>query len=245
MNKLFRTLGIACTVSVLLSSCIDIMEELVLNKNGSGKYDLTMDMSEMFENPLMKGVLEADDDKDKSMEETDSLVYFKDMPDSLKGENPEVWDRTTLHIVFLPKLEKFYTTIHCDFKNLDELAYVSENMEKMMKSARDIPLSGDDMPSQLSPTGLMGKGIKYSLKGRELIRTSGQSNVENEPDEEMEMLKGFLSEAKYKASFTLPGKVKKVTIPGAKIDGNKVSIVISMIEMMEKKMTMDGSIWFR
>ncbi len=245
MKKHFFSMAIACLFSFLFTGCIDIMEDLVLNKDGSGKYDLTIDMSEMFENPLMKGAFEAGDDKENPMKDMDSVVYFKDMPDSLKGANPDVWDRTSVRIVINQKNEKFYTTIHCDYKNFEELAYVSENMDKMMNAAKNNPLSGGDLPTEASPTGLLGKGIKYKLNGKELIRSSAPSGQADESVDDMEMMKSFLAGAEYKANFTLPGKVKKVTIPGAKIDGKKVSVVVSMLDMMEKKLTMDGSIRFR
>ena len=41
-----------------LTSCIDMLEELYLNKDGSGTYNITFDMSGLFSDPMMKGMLE-------------------------------------------------------------------------------------------------------------------------------------------------------------------------------------------
>ena len=58
--KRFRFRFIPLFVSItLFTSCIDIIENFVLNKNGSGKYELTMDKSEMISNPMMKGLMES------------------------------------------------------------------------------------------------------------------------------------------------------------------------------------------
>ena len=52
MNRIWQLfLGISL---LFFTSCFDILEEVHLQKNGSGKYLLTMDMSGIMSDPFMK-----------------------------------------------------------------------------------------------------------------------------------------------------------------------------------------------
>ncbi len=111
MKKLtFLLLGV---VMMTFTSCIDIVEEMFLKKDGSGEYKLTMDMSAMMKEGAMKGMMEGmfnelgvdepkenpagdnivdpkrkkeetQPDKPKRPMEMDSIMYLKDLPDSSK-----------------------------------------------------------------------------------------------------------------------------------------------------------------
>ncbi len=68
----------------------------------------------------------------------------------------------------------------------------------------------------------------------------------DEMDEEsMQYLKMFLSNAKIKTTYHLPGKVKKSTIPNAVIDGKIVKVENSFLDILEQKVKVDGYIKYK
>ena len=77
-------------------SCLDVLEEISLNKDGSGTYQLTFDMAGILSNGMMKEMLK------ESMEnedggglfgggmEVDTLIAFKDSPMAQEGPSIDV-----------------------------------------------------------------------------------------------------------------------------------------------------------
>jgi hypothetical protein len=58
-------------------------------------------------------------------------------------------------------------------------------------------------------------------------------------------MKSFLGGASHKINFEFPGKVRKVTIPNAKVNGKKVTVEASFADLMEKKVSLDGMIRYK
>ena len=70
------------TGMLFLTSCFDIVEEVYLNKDGSGTYTTKIDASGLFSNPFMKSALEeaAKEEGGEAVNmEQDSLMYYRDM----------------------------------------------------------------------------------------------------------------------------------------------------------------------
>jgi hypothetical protein len=240
MRLIFIPLIFFC---ILFTGCFDIMEEVVLNKNGSGQYSIKIDMSGMFKNPMLKGLMEGDS-KD-AIEDMDSVVYLKDMPDSMISDNPDLWKRVSMKIFSNAEKELLYTSIHLDFKSPDEITYLSENFEKVMNKSKGPGSITGDLMSGGGPSGFLAKGLTYSLTGKTFSRKSEAMSVKEEEKENLEMMKAFLDEATYQVNYTMPGKIKKVNIPNASINGKQVSTKVKMMELMENKVSLDGSILFK
>ena len=71
---------LVCTIfsTVFLSACLDTEEKIVINKNNSGDYTLTLDMSKML--AMMDQFGTQDPAKEK--EKKDSTVFFKPYTDT-------------------------------------------------------------------------------------------------------------------------------------------------------------------
>jgi hypothetical protein len=83
------------------------------------------------------------------------------------------------------------------------------------------------------------------LSGKELQRSSVAPESGEEGMEDLSMMKSFLGGASHKINFEFPGKVRKVTIPNAKVNGKKVTVEASFADLMEKKVSLDGAIKFK
>lgn len=214
---------------------------MVLNKDGSGKYALTIEMGKMMKDPLMKGMIEAGNNDE--MKDMDSIIYFKDLPDSIIKDNPDLWSGATMRIYNNVQEESFFVKIDFHFKRVGEIAYLAANINKIIDAKKANPVSGDQ-PSKGGPSGLLDEGLCYVLKGRKLHRKTETKTAET-PEEDMQMLKSVMGGAEYRLSLEMPGRIKQVSIPNARIDGRKIMVTTPFLDIMQKKATMDGSITYK
>ena len=241
--RAFFSVGVVC---ILFAGCIEITETVQLKKDGTGNYGIKIDMGKLLEDPMMKSMLEGSEKKN-DMENIDSMVYFKNLPDSAIKDNPELWSRAKMHVVTKTKDKTFFVEVDFNFKNLDEIAYFSANYNKVMDASKANPLASaaaeGEGPKQ---PDFLANGLSYRLKGKTLERMSTASPDVKEPEgEELEMMKSFLSNAVYKLELQLPGKVVNSTFPNSKIDGSKVSSQVTFVELMEKKRDVNGKVKFK
>lgn len=249
MLKQIRAYCSVLWLSILFVGCIEITESVQLNENGTGRFGIKIDMGKMFDDPMMKTMMEGSE-KSKGMDNIDSVIYFKDLPDSVIKDNPELWSRAKMHVVTRLKENLFFVEVDFDFKNVGEIGYFAANYNKVMDASKANPLAnsgrageGDDGPKQPE---FMANGLSYSLEGKTLIRKATSKPSDKEPEgEEMEMMKSFLSGAVYKLKFDLPGKIQKSTFPDGKIDGSKFATEMTLLDIMEQKKDMNGEVRFK
>ncbi len=243
MKKLWIMLLLAGTS--LLSGCFDMVEELFLEANGSGHYLLTMDMSNMISDPFMKGMLQESLQEEGGLTEIqmekDTLIYLKNTPDiaSLSVADQKLLENVTIQMTMSEAKEQFFIKIDMPFSNVSQLADISKAMEKV------------NMGNQLSG-GMLGGGMMsgaqaiFSLSKKSLRRApTKQAPTTAEDEASIDMLRLFMGEAEYRTVYHLPSKVKKVTIPKARTDGNVVTVTNSMLDVMDGKVKLDGEIRFK
>lgn len=239
--KIFNLLFFTCSL-FLLTGCLDMVEEMTLNKDGSGKYSLSFDLSSMLKDPMMKGMMQQMMEEQEGMDfgeegmEQDTVIYFKDSPElaDLREENPEFWDNVKMHTVMSESQEKIMISMSFDFKSMDDINYFYENMEKVSEKNE---MGGGFLP-------MSNKGL-FSLKKRELVRSPVKTDTKEMQDENIEMAKMFFASGTYKTIYHLPGKPKKSTIPNAVFEGNTVTVSTSLLEVIDGKAKLDGSIKFK
>lgn len=231
--------------STLLTGCFDIVEEIFLNKDGSGKYHITMDMSGLFSDPMMKGMMEealkqqTEADPEAALEK-DSIVYFKDMPEAedLAAEDKKVLENLIMRMTMSESKKQMLIRLEYDFKKVDDIQKMSAVLQKVGADQQ----IGGGMPGG----GLLsGEAASFSWKKGLLKRLPVTMKAPDQADENMEMMKMFLGEADYKTIYHLPGKVKKADIPNAIIDGNTVTVTNGILDLMDGKVKVDGNIKFK
>ncbi|NBW34518.1 MAG: hypothetical protein EBR30_05760 [Cytophagia bacterium] len=138
MKRLFYFL---CIVSVFsLTSCITIIEEIFLNKDGSGKFLLTVDLSAvMGMKEMLAGKLNSANSDSLSLlqEKFDSIIYFNDMKDSV---------RRTL-------------SYYGEAKEVKEEDRLAESMSKMMFATARVK-SIYHLPGKIKSTTIPGATVK-------------------------------------------------------------------------------------
>jgi hypothetical protein len=240
MNKV--TILVLLAISFFFTSCLDVVEEIYLNKDGSGKYTVTIDMSGLFADDFMKSMIQSSLAEQEGMNlsdgfpEMDTVIYFKDLPADQKGSDPAFWNKVTSNIVMSDKQGKFITSINLNFDKASDITYLYQNLDRMGEGNAQLGgLAGEG--------GVLPSGVVYTLAKNVIGRKSAK--VEAAEGEEMEMMKMFLGSATHRVVYNLPGNAKKVTIPGAVVKGKTVTVEAPLVDVMEGNAKLDGTIKFK
>lgn len=245
--------------SMTFTSCINILEEMFLNKDGSGKYAMTIDMSAIMDpttREMLKGFAQEEgaelpEEEDAPPMEMDTLIMFKDMPAEMRGElsRPDFYDKVAMKMVASESKEIMKVTFQLDFDNADDIDYFLKNMDKLMASAdeEDNPLGamgGGGMGGMIPSAG---KDYRlFDISKKLLKRYKAPAPAEKaEEDENMAMMKMFMAGAEYTTIYHFPGNVKSATNPNAKIDGKTVTIKGDLLEMMDGTGDMSTEVKFK
>ncbi|MFT4755360.1 MAG: hypothetical protein ACI85Q_002929 [Salibacteraceae bacterium] len=236
-----------------MTSCLDIVEELSLKKNGTGKYVLTMDMSALMEEgmkDMLKGMAEQEGEGDVLADmpsELDTILYFADASDSIKSkfQHPEILKNIAFRTQISESNKIMKMTFSINFDKIKEVDYFLADLDKMQGE------SGGGMPGLgggggLFPSAEGTEGLFKLAKKRKLTRfsppTAETLEMENE---ELQMMKMFFSEASYTTIYNLPGKVKKTSIPNATVEGKKLILITPLMDIIEGKADLGGDICFK
>jgi len=156
------------------TGCIDIIEEVFLNKNGSGKYTMRMDMSGMMSMikmmSEMDGLMPGDEEDTEESEEdaglsammeqgVDSIMYLKDASaDVLKQfhDNPGFADKVNMRMNVNPDENIFQIDFNLDFENMDDIDYFFKNFDSIMAMMND---GEGEEGSELDMLGMGGGGM--------------------------------------------------------------------------------------
>ncbi len=250
MRKITFCLLFAATF--MLTSCIDIVEELTLNKQGKGSYSMKIDLSGIMQLGSLKDLMNqagADSDASSKMgnvSEKDTIMYLKDAPLELRQKTGDVdfWKKAKVHMKMSESKKEFFVDLQLDFDKLEDVAFFYKNVGEVMKE------NGEQLGGML-PTDLLGGGtsggpsVAFKSSGKTITRLANTNKDAAPKDEDLSMIKMFLGGAKYKVVYNLPGKVKKTKMDKAQIEGNKVTIEHDLLEMLEGKAKLAGDITFK
>lgn len=246
---------LVCLVLALTTSgCFEMLEDIYLNNDGTGKYQITIDMSGMFDDPFMGEMMKKSMAEQTGSEEleVDSIINFSDLspgglPPTLTDNDRELIGRTEIRMRMSEKEKIGNVVFSFPFNSMDELNDFQETFTRIQEESDE---AGGGMGGLLSGGGMSnGAKTKWSLSGRTLNREVDTAAVAEEmedvDDEMMEMMKMFMADATFTTTYHLPGKVKKCSIPGAAVDGKTVTLTYSILEAMDEQPDTGGTIKFK
>ena len=256
--------------AIILTSCLTIEEKIILNKDGSGSFLISMDMSELLADPMMGGMILKSMEKDNAISpatmKMDSVI---DLYSDLVDLNPQ-WtaaDRTLLQrldsrLKMDLEEKKGGYFMRFDFAELGEIT----QLQNLMSSANSGKEKGDKstdavLSSMMGSDGLLAEVInKFSFKKRSFSRTAtstdealdglglGEMPVDGQDDE---MLKSMLGGFTIAYVMEFPGNIKKVNgFPNHTIEnGNQIVQRFSFLELFEEEFVvgdlLTGSVKFK
>jgi hypothetical protein len=220
-------------LSLFLTGCLNITEEIFLEKNGSGRYVSTLDMSKMKEMldmvkafaPDSTGSNEMDLSKLDSI--SDMLGDFSGIP-GITNIKKEKKDENTYIVSF-------------DFK---DIASLNEAMKR--KNKKDsIQTAGDFFsftPGQFTCNDTSLSGINDAMKG-----LSGEQASNDSVAMAMTMMKGMMGDMKYTSIYHFPGKVTSYSNKLATLseDGKTLTLVLNLFDESQQNKTLQNKIQYK
>lgn len=251
----------------LLMSCSPATTEIWFYEDGSGKARSTTDMAEYFDmiGPMINnigselgGEQENMDISDQffSQEEEDmdsTIVIYDVMPDSVKQllDYPDLMKKITMRIVTNSeqKEAKLYMTV--DFDSVEEYNAIEEEIHKSTE--------GDAQSGMMDQEALSGmfESFMFDPDKKEITIKGGDMRDLIE-SEDMSFLSGKLDSLEYLADDSMekmmiemilgsdmdyiiyaPGRITDCIAPECKINGNKASFTVKMLETLKSGIVED------
>lgn len=234
IRKIF-TIGI-CIISMI--SCSDMKEEIWVNTDGSGQYDIVMDMGSMLES--MEGLKPSvSEDSEESimvddMEKMDTTInFFYDMPDSIRDQmdRPDLLKKATIHMVGDEAEKSMVMTTSFKFDNVSELHEIFSKMEEVNR------LSGDNMDNDMMSPGVNKKSINFTFGNGVFKREDtnmedldeykelglGEEEMTSEQEDQLKvMMDQMLGSTEFKSIIHFPAEIISVSHPDYIVDGHDV-----------------------
>lgn len=245
---------IALLFTLLLSSCLDTEEKIVINKNNSGVYILTLDLSKMI--TLMEQMGQQNADEKIIAEKKDSTIYFKSIIDTsgnLTHREKELFSKGSLRIQVDEQSDKFLITLNFPFKHIDDLpelknSYLtlidkiglSDQLKNGEIETEDIgPASISSQKNILSPSqeaylfAVSTGKVSNTLINKELFSNMIQRDSSLQMVQQMSILMGDIN---YKTVIEVPGKIKSYigNLPVLSDDKKTVSFSTSLNDVLNR-----------
>jgi hypothetical protein len=239
-------------LAVATSGCFEMLEDVYVNADGSGQYQLTMDMSSMLEEGFMGDMMKQGMKEEMGVDklEIDSLISLTDfqeggLPSSLTEKDRAMLNRTEVRLRMSEADAVGKVVIKFPFTSMEELNDFQQTFAKLNENGGE----GAGMGGLMSSGAMTGSNSRWSLSGRTLKREVDSSESKNMMDgmdeETMGMMKMFMADATFTTVYHLPGSVKKCTIDQAKVDGKTVTVSYGFLDMLEKTPNTSGDIKFK
>ncbi len=214
MKKIIRIL-IFASISFTATGCLDIIEEVILNKDGSGTYVSSFDITKLADTysivdstgQMMKGTK-------KTLDSTFEVLKNKII--SINGVSAAYLDKSEKNVI---KLRLNFTDINVLNKVLDQ-------------DKEDV--GEKNLYSQSKGKLTRKEGGINSLIG----------DIGGHGEEDKSMMSPFLADMKYRIIYHLPAAVKKMTNEDATLSNDKktVTLEVTVEDVKEKRKTLSNEI---
>jgi hypothetical protein len=221
------------------TGCLNIVEEIWLNEDQSGRYQYTLDMSEMLkttENMVRSMGGSIDSTNHETQLYQDTTISLSDLPDSIKQKfkNPQIFEH--LKVRFLKDISSrtALVTYSFEFRKVSEIAEFWD----MMHNLKVTQPKGFASESKNSASGLFGIPPIYTFQNDTFIRTHITLS-----DAEMSLLKDYkkqadnpfiksmMEHAVYKITVHFPNSVINVDGAAVSSQGNKVEVSVPLLDL--------------
>lgn len=253
MKTILHALFLLCTLS--LTGCFDILEELWLNKDQSGRYELTVTMGS---GPMANMIQYAQQKANDSLvalgqppRPMDTMIYLTNLPDSIQKmlPYPEVLKNFQIQL----KMEKGVKfRFQYAFSHLDSLYQFWETLEAIEEIQQDSAIKKSkvlDFPEMANMQKMLGGTPEMLLKGKLFSRsinpeTDGGAERMGEmfSNTDEPMARMMMRNRTYELKFHLPRKVKKVSTDGYIVDGKDVRAKFPLLEVMKDRSKLECKI---
>jgi hypothetical protein len=235
-------------IAVLVNSCYEVNEEIVINPNGSGTYATHMDMSALID---MMQTLAGDDELSKEGLDRalDTTIQLKNMIDSAKdltATQKELMQNGTMHMAMNLKEKIFQADMNFKFKDYTQLQSLISgagtggiaNVFKTVFEKSDSSAAALDAPKD---PGLDDLGSVYDVTVKDgfiskKINEQKLKAILDRPEmAQMKEVSGQGIEIMYTTVMKLPRPVKKTDNALLKLSDDKKTVTIkyNLLEILD------------
>ena len=223
-----------------LTGCLDTVEEITVNADGTGMYQTTMDMGGMFDMIEMMAAMDTSTNgqlkklSEKDIDSVMSLRSFTDTSSTLTAEQKALFADATMHMTMKQKDKVFKIAMNHPFNNLADVQKIIElNSEgkgvdllaKNKQDAQDMPAT-ENKNSFPSVNNYYDVTIKNGLIERKVNEEKLAALKNNEQFNEMKGAGDIMSSITYNTIIHLPKAAKKAEGEKIKLSADKKTITI-------------------
>jgi len=223
------------TCCILLVGCFETTQDLTINKDGSGIFTNTTDLSNMIAFIKQMGGDEAD-----KMQDTDTTISLTGVADSIAGltaDQKRIVNKGTMKLTLNMQNEKLLVKLNFPFERLTDVELLKDVLPKLSVSALKKLPGGDQMPAGTG--GADSSTIKtfdnffddtFSKKiiSRTLNKAKYATAADNEFMKSIQQMSGMGSPVKVNYVINLPRQAKKVQGKLVKLSDDKKKVTVSV-----------------
>jgi hypothetical protein len=234
MKKVFFLLAVSFTL--LLAGCFETTQEITINKNGSGTFSNTTDLSNLL--ALLKQMGEDKTEKIKDMDTTVSLAGISDSIPGLTQAQKEIINQATMKLLFNMDDEKFLIKLDLPFKQINDIQTLREVLPKISEAAlkklpgtnkAPVDLGNDDKSQLKSFDDFFDVKFTKKLISKTLNKEKYEEGKNGEYMKSLQQMSGMGgSPIKLNYVIHLPKRAKKVEGKAAKLSADKKTVTLSL-----------------
>lgn len=226
-------------LSALLTGCLDIVEDMTIQSNGTGTYKTTMDMSGMMEMIEMMAAMDTSAKKGETelfSKDVDTTMLMKDFSDTasnLTAEQKRFFAKGKLNMKMSKADKKFILAMEFPFESLKEM----ETLAKMTEGGKGLSMLGKAQNNPMldgaagdagfpSMDGLFDMKYQNGLLERKLNSDKLAAFLKDEKMQQMEQAGEMLEQMKMQTVIHLPAPAKNITGEKVKLSDDRRTVTI-------------------
>jgi len=207
-------------------------EEITINTDGTGKYNLDMDGSAFM---AMMPKDSVGGENEKAIDSTFSLKQlFEEKKDSIatlskeQQEKIKKLEKFNMRMLMNYEAKKFFFSMNTDFNSVSELQDVMDNMSELQKMNKDKKQASLNPMGDTSMFGNNGSKINYAYDGKKFSRKAivDKEALKKLDNDSLESYKMIFESSKYILKYHFPKAVKSVSNKTALFSEDRKTITI-------------------
>ncbi len=220
---------------IVLLGCFETTQEVTINKDGSGTYTNTTDLSNMI--GLLK---QMGGDEASKLQNTDTTISLAGVADSIAGltaEQRRIVNKGVMKLTMNAQDEKLIVKLNFPFEKLSDVQSLKEILPKLSVSALKKLPGGDQMPAGAADAdsskiktfdNFFDDTISKKLIAKTLNKTKYATAANDEFMKSLQQMSGMGSPIMVNYIINLPRPAKKVEGKAAKLSEDKKKVTVSV-----------------
>ena len=233
MKKFLSYLVVSC--GLLLVGCFETTQEITINKNGTGVFSNTTDLSNML--GLLK---EMGGEEAEKMDNKDTTILLEGAADSIPGltnDQKDIVNRGKMKLLLNMKDEKLLVKLDFPFEKLSDvqmlkgiLPSLSVSALKKLPGANQVPAGGGASDSSKVKTfdSYFDDVVSEKVISKTLNKPKYATAADDEFMKSLQQMSGMGSPVTVNYVVNLPRKAKKVEGKAVKLSDDKKKVTVSV-----------------